>query len=265
MTFSIQTNLKLLSAMDVFTRCGKSPPRRQAQCPAKEAVLSAIDVGREATTSPDAGVSLGSGGVRPVYSVADYSVFLDTVNAEVAAINLKAAPWTENIALNKRTLQFKVDTGADVLVISSADYCKACDGHLRTPERILTGSAQQPLHIYGRFKGRLRRRDTELQQDVYVVSGLHRPLLGRPAIEVLGIVTMVEPVQAGNITASFPRLFQGLGKLKVNYMIKLRPDTKPFALTTPRRIALPLLSKVKAEVQRMEHLGVISKVKEPTV
>ena len=55
----------------------------------------------------------------------------------------------------------------------------------------------------------------------------------------------------------------GLGRLKDNYTIKLRKDAQPFSLTTPRRIALPL-PKVKAKLQRMEHLGVISKVKEPT-
>ena len=35
-------------------------------------------------------------------------------------------------------------------------------------------------------------------------------------------------------------------------------------LCTPKRVALPLLSKVKAELNRMEDLGVISKVEAPT-
>ena len=55
-------------------------------------------------------------------------------------------------------------------------------------------------------------------------------------------------------------MFNGLGQLKDNYTVKLREDAKPFALTAPRRVALPLLPKVKAELQRMEDLGVISKV-----
>ena len=59
-------------------------------------------------------------------------------------------------------------------------------------------------------------------------------------------------------------MFCGLGRLKDIYIIKLRKDAQPFSLTTPRRIALPLLPKVKAELQWMEDLGVISKVKEPT-
>ena len=57
---------------------------------------------------------------------------------------------------------------------------------------------------------------------------------------------------------------QGLGRLKDNYKIQIVPEEKPFALTTPRRVAVPLLPKVKAELERMEKLGVISKVTTPT-
>lgn len=41
-------------------------------------------------------------------------------------------------------------------------------------------------------------------------------------------------------------------------------DAEPFSLSTPRRISLPLLPKVKQELFRMESLGVISRVEQPT-
>ena len=47
------------------------------------------------------------------------------------------------------------------------------------------------------------------------------------------------------------------------YNITLKEGAKPSALSTPRRVALPLLPKVKKELQRMEDLGVISKVEGP--
>ena len=50
-----------------------------------------------------------------------------------------------------------------------------------------------------------------------------------------------------------------------NCRIIIRSNSRPYALTTPRRVAAPLMSKVKAELQRMEKLGVISKIEEPTV
>ena len=78
------------------------------------------------------------------------------------------------------------------------------------------------------------------------------------------IVKRVQLVETNSIVERFPKLFQGLGRLKGNYAIKLKSDAKPFALTTPRRVALPLLPKVKAELERMESLGVITRVEEPT-
>ena len=44
----------------------------------------------------------------------------------------------------------------------------------------------------------------------------------------------------------------------------LYPDAKPFALFVPRRVPLPLMDKIKAELTRMEKLGVISRIDEPT-
>ena len=37
--------------------------------------------------------------------------------------------------------------------------------------------------------------------------------------------------------------------MKGTYHIDLRPDATPFALTVPRRVAIPLMEKVKTELQ----------------
>ena len=62
----------------------------------------------------------------------------------------------------------------------------------------------------------------------------------------------------------YPNLFHGLGTFGTEYHIVLKQGAKPFALSVPRRVAFPLLPKVKAEFARMEKLGVISKVDTPT-
>ena len=54
------------------------------------------------------------------------------------------------------------------------------------------------------------------------------------------------------IFKKYPTLFQGLGKLTGEYSIKLREGAQPYAVTTLRRIALPLLPKVKEELERLE-------------
>ena len=68
-----------------------------------------------------------------------------------------------------------------------------------------------------------------------------------------------------NIISQYPALSSGLGTFSQEYTIKLKLNNCLFALSTPRNISLPLQSKVQAELQHMQGLGVISPVQEPTL
>jgi len=105
-----------------------------------------------------------------------------------------------------------------------------------------------------------------VQEEIFVVQDLCRQLLGRPAIEALGLAVRVGAIFGGNVKPlqQFPQLFEGLGKLKGEYMIKLKPESKPYSLSVPRRVAVPLMGRVREELQRMERLGVIAKVEDPS-
>ncbi len=92
-------------------------------------------------------------------------------------------------------------------------------------------------------------------------------LLGRPAIHALGIMSRIDTVNLDSLESvkrQFSELFQGLGKMQGEYEISLKPDAKPFSLSTPRRIPLPLMSKVKYELEDMDNQGVITRVEQPT-
>ena len=102
------------------------------------------------------------------------------------------------------------------------------------------------------------------KQPIYIIEGLKNNLLGLPVITALQLLTKVESIQPGYVQKSFPKLFQGLGTLKGDYQIQLKPDAKPYALYTARNVPIPLRIKVKQELARMEKLGVISKVDKPT-
>lgn len=101
---------------------------------------------------------------------------------------------------------------------------------------------------------------------MYVVAGLTQPLLGLPAIEAMGLVQRVNEVTQTDtdFKALCPSVLQGLGKLKESYHIELEQGAIPPALSTPRRVPLPLRDKVREKLERMESMGVISKVTEPT-
>ena len=121
----------------------------------------------------------------------------------------------------------------------------------------------------------LESQDTFSVQDIYVVKGLIKPLLGRPANQALGII--ISNVNSSSVDADlgtqktesyyrarYPNVFKKLGKTNWTYTIALYPDAKPFALSVLRRVPLPLMDKVKVELTRMEKLGVISRIDDPT-
>ena len=242
------------------TRCGQSPKHDKRNCPAKDSICHKCH-----KKGHFKAVCRSKREVREVL-VSDDSQdeFLGVIHSETDSLSSTEAPWTTKLELNGRNIEFKIDTGADVTVISEQEYLSKQDGPLTQTNRVLSGPSHQKLEVCGQFSGRLSNPCQSTQQEIYVIRGLRKALLGRPAIEALQVVQKVDPIQINSIVKQFPELFQGLGRLKDNYKIQLLSEAKPFALTTPRRVAVPLLPKVKAELERMEKLGVISKVTTPT-
>ena len=122
----------------------------------------------------------------------------------------------------------------------------------------------------GQFVGRLAHKGRESLQQVFVLDGLKTNLLGLPAITVLHLSARMDASHTSpdhtepDVRKQFPAVFKGLRNLGEEFTIQLRPDAKPHALFSPRHIALPLRPKVEQELARMESMGVISKVDQPT-
>ena len=170
------------------------------------------------------------------------------------------------LLVNKSPITFKIDTGADVTVIPDTEYDEKRDGRLKHSQMPLIGPDQQSLEVLGHFKAKIKRDKRTVHDTIYVVKGLHTPLMGRPTIQKLSLVMRVSRVALDktNIEAEYPELFSSLGRMRGNYKIQLCENVTPYSISTPRRVPIPLLPKVQAELERMEELGVISKVDEPT-
>ena len=169
------------------------------------------------------------------------------------------------LLLNGSPVSFKVDIGADVTVVPEKTFKSIKGSELRPTE---TAPNRQRIPSLGQATMVLQKGDKEIKEEVFVVPQADQALLGKPAIEALGLLHRIDVVNEEDdvtvIKQRYPKLFQGLGKLAGKYKIRLKEDAKPIALSAPRRIAVPLLPKVKKELQRMESLGVISKQTEPT-
>ncbi|CAJ1055538.1 uncharacterized protein K02A2.6-like [Xyrichtys novacula] len=176
--------------------------------------------------------------------------------------------WAADVQIQGKVLKFKLETGADATAISESDLKDLFPGAqmpiLNKPEKPLLGPGKIQLEVAGYAKMQLTYKAKQTEEKVYVVKNLSAPLFGLPAITALGLLIRVDSVTMDSLKAIYPKLCKGLGDIRRPYHIKLKPNAVPFSLKTPRRIPLPLMGKVKEELQRMEEMGVIRRVEEPT-
>ena len=188
-------------------------------------------------------------------------------NAFMGALKGKKQPteqWEVILKVNSRPVKFHIDTGAEVTVVSTRTWQKIGKPSLSASDRTLRCPDEHTLKVKGMFKGTLRTSEHQTEQPVYVEDNLQTELLGRPSIGSLKLITQVAAVSTVKPVAQFPSLFTGLGRLEGDYTIRLHEGAKPYALSTPHRVAVPLLRHVKEELNHMEELGVITPVTEPT-
>ena len=244
------------------TRCGTGSHPRD-KCPAKEVTCHRCKKKGHYSSQCFA---------KKISEVTTESVldtaFLDTVTDE------HSSAWFATVKLNERETKFKLDTGAEVTAISEETYLSIQRPQLSASEKVLYGPSRQPLKTRGQFWETIAHQGKVVQQRVFVIDGLKTNLLGLPAISALGLAVRVDAAESDspNATAEipadvmqqFPSVFQGLGNLGEEYEICLKPDATPHSLFAPRHVPLPLRPKVKTELDRMETIGVITKVDEPT-
>ena len=191
----------------------------------------------------------------------DDASFLDAVSDENSSTS-----WNEALLVNGQTVIFKVDTGAEVSVITEETMnrlIRVIKLERRSSTKRLVTANKTPLNVTCEFTACLTYSNRSAEQTVYVVKGIQNNLLGLPAIKALKMLAKVETIQK-TILEQYPSLFTGLGTLRGEYKIELKPDAQPFALYTPRNVPFPLREKVQKELDRMESLGVISKVEKPS-
>ena len=135
-------------------------------------------------------------------------------------------------------------------------------GPLKKPSKILYGES---LDVMGQVTVKITVGSRSSKQTVFVVRGLRRDLMGLPAITSLNLARQIgQTIAKTDFKQRFLKVFIGLGNLEDKYCIKLRDGAVPYSLFTPRNVAIPLRDKVHKELERMEAMGVISKVSQPT-
>ena len=150
------------------------------------------------------------------------------------------------------------DTGADVNLISYQEYLK-----LNGPPSIKHSSVK--LSAYNNSKIPIKGEcvlpivvHNKLIDVKFIVAEFGNIIGGKLCHEE-GIVSRVCSVSM----SEYSDLFTGLGKFKQTHTLHLRDDAVP-VVHAPRRVPEALLGRLETELKRMEELGVIVKVTEPT-
>ena len=178
--------------------------------------------------------------------------------------------WSVDVSVNGNTTQFKLDCGSKITIVGEKTpwvkqiELEECTGDFRGPGRVELSHL-----VMGKITdANLQIGNRRYMETVFVMKNQPNNLLSKAAIQALRLLTP-DPVvydvdKNPNFRKEFPKLFKGLGRLKDKYKIPLRDDAVPVCLYTPHNVAQPLLPKVEELLKKMENLGVISPVIEPT-
>lgn len=134
-----------------------------------------------------------------------------------------------NVAVNDCKAKFKIDSGAEVTVVSPS-----FSGTPYKPDENggqLSDLDNQSLPALGKFEATNSRKGKSLRQLLYVMESQTTPPLCLSAIEVFEVVCFLDAVghvSDGIVTLPNARIFQGFGTLPSNVQLKWKAfiDTK---------------------------------------
>jgi hypothetical protein len=168
-------------------------------------------------------------------------------------------PWCVVVGINNAPTEFKIDTGADVSVMTYSEYCLLPVRPRLLPVQARLMSPGGPIHSVGAFLGQITYRNRRCTERVIVAKYDGRNLLSRQASVDLNLVRRVS-----NIDIS-PALFGEYGLMRTEPVrIDLEEGAVPHCIFSARNVPIPLREAVNEELERMVQSGVIRPVIEPT-
>ena len=156
----------------VCSRCGKSPPHDRQHCPARDTTCHKC-----AKRGHFKAMCRSPRKVGEVHQ--DSSSEIDYDNVFLRAVGtVGEKPRSVTLQLNSEPVEFQIDTGAEVSVISDQLHKKISSPSLTPVPQTLRGPGNNVLPVKGWFSGKLKKENQETEQEIYVAESLHTPLLG---------------------------------------------------------------------------------------
>lgn len=193
----------------------------------------------------------------------------ETESEKIDVVNEENKPgwWIELLDLNGSSVPFKIDTGANVNILSVKDYRLIKNKpKINKPVSTLSAYGGGELKVVGRCIVTVCRKGQKYKIHMVVCDEDTQSIIGLGGIKILNLVQRVDVVTLNakaSVLDDYKDVFEGLGTLPGVHKIKLQREYVP-VVEACRKIPFPLQGKVENELKRMESLGVIERVYEPT-
>ena len=180
--------------------------------------------------------------------------------------------WIIDISICGHSLQAKVDTGAEVSVMTKRVFLSLGFDKVGKSQASLSGFAGHRMNVIGRRCLTIVLHDgRKVSTMFYIIDGDSDmvTLIGMPAIRELGLISEINEVKMPNskssleVVAEFSKVFQGLGKLKQEVHLELKSSAVARA-APPRKVPHGVRDKLKKELTKLETQGVIARDTEPS-
>ncbi|XP_061193379.1 uncharacterized protein K02A2.6-like [Saccostrea echinata] len=192
-------------------------------------------------------------------SDSEYSV--DTV-----AMENSKREWTAHLKIGNKSLRMKMDTEAQVNVMSKKTFDSISSGKInltKSKAKLLSYSGHKikpcgKAVLTGAYKGKFYNLDFHVvNDDVSTVLGLNS------CVEMNLIARVNTASNKDAVLDEFKDVFEGIGKIKGKYTIKVDKSVSP-VVHAPRKVPFTIKRKVKTELDRMEKQKIIEKIQQPT-
>ncbi|KAK7088654.1 hypothetical protein V1264_022553 [Littorina saxatilis] len=185
------------------------------------------------------------------------------------------------------SLRVKVDTGAQGNILPLRIYRRMFPEQLNPEGFPATGATELRRTVLQAYNGTLIKqfgvitiqckfKKTEWHDAEFFVTDSNGPaILGLPSSRQLKLVTVhcaiqtaaapaLKPVKnASDLERTYPDRFEGIGNFEGELHITLKEGAQA-VVQPPRKYPIQLLDEIKSELKKMENIGVITPVTEPT-
>ena len=216
------------------------------------------------------------------------TVFLDTITSENSVDSMSSFPskiYTTVKINGQRSIQMKVDTGADTCILTTEDLQRlGISVEIKPCSSILKSYGGNFIENLGTTTLQITFKDTSVSTEFTIVEAPGHPsMIACQQAQELGIISIhVEEVSSDSAPPAVQRAAQHVGLSKATIMIKYQDcfdkigrfpgdqyhiqliDNPTPVIHPPRTVPVHILPLYKAELEKMIADDIVTEVTEPT-